>query len=146
MSVTAQWYGKGAQAALMGGIDLDSDTLKVSLHSGSYSPNQDTDDFFDDASNELSTANGYTAGGVTLTSKVASYDAASNEVRLDADDVTWAFTAAVTFRYAVIRKARGGAASADELIGVVDFGASQTVSVGFAIQWAPTGVLKATVA
>lgn len=144
MAVSASWYGKGLQAALMGGVDLDSDTIKVTLHTATYTPDQDAHDFFDDATNELATASGYTAGGVALASKAASYDTASNEVRLDADDVAWTFSGSVTFRYAVIRKARGGASSADELIGWVDFGSSQTVSVPFTIVWAATGLLKVT--
>ena len=46
-----------------------TDTIKCTLHTVTYSFAQDTDDFFNDATNELSTAGGYTAGGVTLGTK-----------------------------------------------------------------------------
>lgn len=146
MAVTTSWYGAGASQVLNAAVDWDTDAINVSLHTSTYTPNQDTDAFFSAASNELSTASGYTAGGVALTTKTRTYDAASNEVRLDADDVTWTFSASKTFRYAVFRKARGGAASADELIGWTDWGTDQTVTGVYTIQWDPAGIFYATVA
>lgn len=53
-------------------IDLDTDTIKMTLHAAAYVPNLATDDFMDDATNELGTASGYTAGGVTLANKSVS--------------------------------------------------------------------------
>lgn len=146
MAATTKWYGLGVSHVANGAVDWDTDTIKVSLHTSTYAPNQDTHDFFDDATNELGAGNGYTAGGVALTTKTRTYDAATNEVRLDADDPQWTgFTA--TFRYAVFRKARGGAASADELIGWIDFGGDVQVQAGtFTIQLDATGAFKITAA
>ena len=128
-------------------VDWLNDTIKVTLHTVTYVPNQDTHDFFDDATNELATAGGYTAGGVTLAGKTLTYDAASNEVRLDANDVSWT-NATFTARYAVIWKDTAGAASTDPLIGYVDFGADQSpAGITFTIAWdATSGVLRTTVA
>lgn len=145
MAVTAKLYGAGVAAFLDGRVDWDSDTVNVSLHTATYTPDQDADDFFNDATNEIS-GGGYPAGGVALAGKTRTYDAGTNAVKLDADDVSFTFTASKTFRYAVIRKARGGAASADELIAYVDFGTDQTTDQTFVIAWHANGVVSAVVA
>jgi len=41
-------YGNFLKQALNKEIDWDSDTIKVALLSSSYTPNQDTHDYFDD--------------------------------------------------------------------------------------------------
>jgi hypothetical protein len=147
VAVTAKWYGLGVSNYLNAAIDWDTDTIKVSLHTSTYSPNQDTHDFRDDLTNEVS-GTGYSAGGAALANKARTYDAASNTIRLDADDLSWTGATISGIRYAVIYKSRGGASSADELLGYVDFGGDQAVSSGtFTIQWDATdGVLRAVVA
>lgn len=114
MSATWKWYGNGLLALAKGSIDLDGDTFKIMLTTSTYTPNQDTDDFRDDVTNEVS-GTGYTAGGVTLTGVSVTYDAASNQVRISWTDPTWA-DATITARTAVIYKSRGGLSSADELL------------------------------
>lgn len=144
MAVTAKWYGVPIQNLVNGTRlwDWDTDTIKCMLCNSSYAPNQDTHQTRADVSNEVSGA-GYTAGGTALTTKVVSYDTASNEVRLDADDATWA-AATFTARYGVVYKDTGTPATSP-LIGYIDFGADQSVSgATFTIQWDPTGVLKIT--
>jgi len=107
-------------------------------------PDQDAHDYFNDITNELTTTGGYTAGGVTLTLTTASYDAATNEVRLDATDAQWT-SASFTARYAIVYKSTGTAATSP-LICYVDFGGDETVSSGtFTIVWDSTGVAKITV-
>ena len=119
-------------------VDFDTDTIKVSLHTSTYTPNQDTDDFFNDATNEV-TGTGYTAGGITLTSPTVSYDTASDQVRLDAADVSWT-TSTITARYAVVYKSTG-TSSTSSLICYFDFGSNQSTTAGtFAIQWATDGI------
>lgn len=117
MSGTLTWYGNGLLAVARGNIDLDTDTFKMMLTTSSYTPNQDTHDFRDDVTNEI-TGTGYTAGGVTLSGVSVTYDAGSNQVRISWTDPTWA-AASFTARTAVIYKSRGGAASADELLAYV---------------------------
>lgn len=141
MAITPKWYGLGMRHLVTGAVDLDTDTFKLSLHTATYSPNQDTHDFFDDATNELATASGYTAGGVTLATPTVTYDATSQQVRFDFGDPTWTFTASVSWRYGVIRKARGGGAAADELLAYLDWGATQTVSSAYTLQLDPAGLL-----
>jgi hypothetical protein len=148
MAVTAFWYGlalKGQWSATAGNrVDYLTDTIKCALATSTYTPNQDTHDFFDDVTNEVS-GTGYTAGGVTLANKTLTYDTASNETRLDADDAAWT-SSSFTARYAVVYKSTG-TASTSPLMGYVNFGGDQTVSTGnFTIQWDATGVLKVTAA
>lgn len=149
MPVTANWYGQGLlgqwSATAARRVDWVTDTVKTSLHTSSYTPNQDTDDFFNDATNEI-TGTGYTAGGVTLGSKTATYDSGTNEVRLDAADAQWT-TATFTTRRAVTWVDTAGASTTDPLLGWVDFGGDESVTSGtFTIQWDSTGVLKVTAA
>ena len=58
-----QVYDAGLEDIIDGTVDLDTDTIKCQLHDEAYTP-ADSDTT---AANELSTANGYTAGGITLT-------------------------------------------------------------------------------
>ena len=149
MAVTTKWYGTPVKNFFSGVAnsvwDWDTDTIKVSLHTSTYSPNLDTHDFYDDVSNEISNTGSYTggaSGGVTLTTPTVTYDSATDETRLDGDDIS-VTSATLTARYAVIRKSTG-TTSTSPLIGLVDFGADQSVSSGtFNIVWDSTGALKA---
>jgi len=149
MAVTANWYGN----ALVGQfsttaarrVDFVTDAVKTSLHTVTYVPNQDTDDFFNDATNEI-TGTGYTAGGVTLAGKTVTYDSATNECRLDANDAQWT-GATFTCRIAVNYSDTAGASTTDPVMSFVNFGADETISAGtFTIQWDATGVMKITAA
>jgi hypothetical protein len=145
VAVTAFFYGKALQHLMNGAIDLDTDTIKVMLTTSTYTPDQDAHDFRDDVTNEV-TGTGYTAGGASLANKALSYDTATNEARWDADDVAWP-ASDITARRAVYYKARGGAATADELICWTDFGGNEQTSSGtFTIQHAATGIAKITAA
>lgn len=145
MAITAFWYGPGLlgqySTTAARRVDWDADTIKVSLHTSSYSPDQDTHDFFNDATNELGAGAGYTAGGETLTTSAPAYDTGTNTLRLDAADVTWS-AATFTCRYAVIYKDTGTAATSP-LLGWVDFGGDESVTSGtFQIVWDTDGCLR----
>lgn len=147
MAVTSKWYGN----ALLGQysstaarrVDWDADAATVSLHTSSYTPNQDTDDFWNDATNEIS-GTGYSTPGFVLTTSAPTYDSASNEMRLDANDASWT-TASFTARIAVVWINTAGASSTDPVLTYVDFGGDETVASGtFTIVWDSTGVAKIT--
>jgi hypothetical protein len=104
--------------------NLGNDTLKVLLTNTapSLSNTQKSD-----ISGELSTANGYTAGGATVT--ITSSAQSSGLYTLIASDVTWTASGGSIgpFRYAVIYN---DTATNDELIGYIDYGYSVTVASG----------------
>jgi hypothetical protein len=104
--------------------NLGSDTLKVLLTNTapSLSNTQKSD-----ISGELSTANGYTSGGATVT--VTSSAQSSGLYTLIATDVTWTASGGSIgpFRYAVFYNS---SASNSELIGYLDYGYSITVASG----------------
>lgn len=146
MAVTANWYGLalrdqwGTTAADR--VDFATDTIKCSLHTVTYVPNQDTDNYWDDATNEVA-GTGYTTGGVTLGSKSLTYDTGTNETRFDAADAAWT-TASFTARIAVVYKSTG-VSSTSHVFSYVNFGGDETVSAAnFTIQWDATGIAKIT--
>jgi hypothetical protein len=119
-------------------IDFATDTMKTSLHTATYVPNQDTDNYFDDCTNEVTSAN-YTAGGLTLASKTLTYTAGTNVIAFDAADAAWT-DVTFTTRIGVVYKSTG-TASTSHLFSYVDFGANQTIASGiFQITWAAGGI------
>lgn len=138
MAITVTGYPQGFLAALKAGIDFDAATYKLSLHTASYTPNRDTDDFQNDISGtELTAANGYSTKTLTVT---ISYDATSDQIRWDFDDLSWTFTADQTWRYAVVWIDTAGANTTDPLMFLFDWGSSQTVSGVYNLTPDTTGV------
>jgi hypothetical protein len=143
--MASKLYGNFLLKALNKEVDFDSDTIKVALLTSAYTPNQDTHDYFNDVSANEVTGTGYTQGGITLSSKTATYDSGTNVIVLDAADVTWS-SSTITARYAVVYDSTG-TASTSALIGYVDFGSDQSSTNGnFTITWDSTGIVRITVA
>ena len=144
MAVSGKMYGNAPLKAFSGEINWVSNTIKVSLHTSSYTPDQDNHDYFDDITNEIS-GTGYTAGGVTLGSKTITYTPATNITKLDASDAVWS-TATLTCRYAVIYRDTGTPGTSP-VIGYIDFGEDVgSVAGDFTIQWSSDGIFTFTVA
>lgn len=126
-----------------GSIDLDTDTIKVSLHTSSYTPDADAHDFWDDTTNEVSSSGSYTAGiagGVALANKAVTADNTDDEGVFDADDVSiTTFTG--TFKWIVLRKDTG-TASTSPLICAIDVTSVSTTAGTVAIAWAAEGILN----
>jgi hypothetical protein len=120
------FYNAGKKNLINGGIDLDTDTIKIALVTSSYTPNKDTHDYFDDVTNEVSGA-GYTAGGATLTMSLTQDDA-NDLIKVDAADVSWS-SSTITARGAVIYKSTGTAGTSS-LICYLDFGADKASVTG----------------
>lgn len=110
-----------------GAIDFDTDTFKMLLLSSGYTGNQGTHTKRSDLTNEV-TGTGYTAGGIVV-AVTAVKDTANKRVTLTFANGSWP-TSTITARYAAVYKARGGAASADELVFLNDFGGDQSSSGG----------------
>ena len=150
MAVTNLLFGKfpqnlgGGDVSGDGPMDLLSDTIKQTLHTSTWSPNQSTNETKSDATNELSTANGYTAGGNTLGSKT--YAASALVTTFDAADSQWTLSGAITFRHAPIWDDTP-TAPADPLILNIDTGGDQTINgATLAFQFNASGIFTFTVA
>lgn len=141
---TTKTYGSLIAKAFNKEVDFDSDTIKVALLSSSYTPNQDTDDYWNDVSSYEVTGTGYTAGGATLANKAVTYTSGTNVTKFDGDDVSWT-SSTITARYAVIYDASPASDTAKPLIGYVDFGSNQSSSSGtFSIVWDAAGIFTTT--
>lgn len=138
-------YGPFFQSVCNKEIDLDSDTIKVMLCTSAYTPDQDAHRYKSSVTSEVTGA-GYTAGGATLTSVTAAYNAATNTFTFDAGDTSWP-TSTITARYAVIYDATPASDATRPLICYVDFATDQ-VSAGaaFTIAWDPAGIVSLTAA
>lgn len=79
----AQWNGTANSV-----LDLDEavDDIRVSAHTNTYAPVQDTHNFWDDTTNEVTGTN-YTTGGAALANQLLSRS--TNTVTFDADNVVW---------------------------------------------------------
>jgi len=121
-------YNSALDDIARGNIDVLADTIKVMLVGSGYTENKDTHTKRSDVTSEVAGA-GYTAGGATVTPTITK-DNATDRIDIGLPGSVWN-PATITARKAVYYKSRGGAASADELIAVVDFG-SDVVSTAAA--------------
>ncbi len=143
--VTGKLFGLLFTALWNKEIDYLADTIKVMLTTLTYVPNQDTHDYKDDVTNEV-TGTGYTAGGETLASKTVTYTAATNKHVLDAADVTWS-ASTITARIAVIYDSTPATDATRPLMGYQDFITDKSSDAGdFTIQWDAAGLIEITVA
>lgn len=144
MAVTALLYGQFLLGLASKEMNLSADTLKVALLSSAYTPNQDTHRYKSSLAGEISSSGtNYPAGGLTLTNVTLAYDANTNRLKLDADDVSFTPPAGVqvTARYAVIYDATPSTDATRPLIGYVDFGADASATgAPFAIVWDSAGI------
>ena len=144
MAVTAKLYGKMFLAAFNKEIDILDDAIKVMLTTSTYTPDQDTHDYKDDVTNEVS-GTGYTATGATLANDTLTYTAGTNVIKYDADDATWA-TATITARTAVVYDSTPGSDATRPLI-CYQQESGDIVSTGgtFTVAWHADGIFTITV-
>jgi hypothetical protein len=100
-------------------IEADNVVFKMLLVTSSYTANKDTHTTRADVTNEI-TGTGYTAGGEIVSCTVAK-NTTLDRITLTFAAATWP-ASTLTAAAAVIYVARGGASSADELVGFIDFG------------------------
>ena len=113
-------------------VDLEADTIKVTLYDNSHSFTAADTDYTTD--NELATTGGYTQGGATLGSKAVTEAATT---KWDAADTAWT-SATFTAYHAVIYDSTAG----NDLIASIDFGGAKVVAAGtFTIQWDANGII-----
>jgi len=104
-ALEGQWNGLANSV-----FDRDTDTINTSIHTNTYAPNQDTHDFFDDVTNEVTGTN-YSAGGSAITGKTISRT--TGTVTFDGNDIVWTQSGAgfSNGRKFVIRRITGSAAT-----------------------------------
>jgi len=120
-------YNSFLDDVFRGNIYCDTDTFYVLLVTSSYTEDKDVHDKRDDVTNEVS-GTGYTAGGGAATVTVTK-DTANDRIDVSLGSASWA-SSTITARKAVYYKRRGGAASADELVAVNDFGSDVITTAG----------------
>lgn len=139
MAITVSGYPLGWLNVLEANIDIEgATTLRLSLHTSTYSPNLNTQDFQDDLTNEVAGGTGYSVA--TLTNVTLSHDATTDQIRLDFDDVQWTFSSDTSWRYGVVWINTAGAASTDPLLLLLDWGSTQTVQGVYTITLDSTGI------
>lgn len=121
-------------------INFTTHTLKVMLVNGYVYNTAHTQK--SNITGELSTANGYTAGGLALTGVTFAYDALTGKTKLDANDAVWTaaggdigpVTGAVIY---------DDTATNDKLIAYLDFDTPQTAGDGtsFLITFSANGII-----
>lgn len=123
-------------------INFAADTIKCALVTASYTPDIDTQDFWDDVSANEASGTGYSAGGATLANPTVAVVGASDLAKFDADDVSWTISSALSARYGVLYKSTGTAGTSP-LIGYIDFGSTYSLASGtITITWSASGVLN----
>lgn len=137
------WYGPALEGQYGGTaarrVDWVADTIKCSLVTSGYTPDQDAHNFWDDVNANVLSGGSY--ADVTLAGKSVSLITGSNTVALIATDPAFAaFTGA--FRYAVLWKDTGAAATSP-VLGYADLGAQSLTTSAFTIDGDGTnGLLK----
>lgn len=101
-------------------VDLSSPpTVKVTLHTSSYSPSASAHAVYADLSNELATGNGYTNGGLSLAS--VTWTLAGAVATFSAANAVWTASGGSipAFRYGVVRLSGTFNAAVDPLIAYI---------------------------
>ena len=123
-----------------GTIDLDGDTFKIMLLSGTYTYSA-AHAVKSDITDEI-TGTGYAAGGAALGS--VTWTRAGDVVTFDAADVEWT-GADFEAEYAVIYDDTVSAPIVDPVVCFLDFASTKEVSGGtFTIQWNASGIIDLT--
>jgi hypothetical protein len=121
-------YNSCLDDTVRGIVDFDTDTFKVMALGAAYTENKDTHLKRSDLTNEVS-GTGYTAGGNSVTVTVTK-DLANDRIDISLGGTTWptsTISGAQKFAY---YKSRGGVATADELVAVIDNGTAVSTTAG----------------
>lgn len=139
MAMVSKIFAHWPENAMGGNLSADtpadvlSDSIRLTLHTSTWTPAQTTNELKADATNELTTANGYTALGIATSSKT--FATSTLRTIFQAANISWTLTGAITFRYGVLWDDTM-TAPVDPLIAYYDTGGDQTLNgVTFAFQW-----------
>lgn len=110
-----RWYDSGI-ADLMAGTIAPAGPYRLILLAATYTPAKTHAKRSDLGANEIAASGGYVAAGELVTVSVS---LVSGETRVAFSAVSYP-TATFSWRYGAVYRARGGAASADELLALYD--------------------------
>lgn len=135
--MAAYWYAAAFLSAFDKEIDFLADTIKGALTTNSYTPNQDTHDYFNDVTNEV-TDTGYTAGGATFSNKTHT-NSANVSTFDDTGTLQWTSDGAgsITARRLPVYDSTPGTSSTNPLLWWDDFGSDQVASNGGTFTYTP---------
>lgn len=112
-------YSPAVKSISQAAINLSSDTIIMALVTSAYTPSDAHSAWSSASATEVATGNGYTAGGIALTSQTNNL--AGAVVTFTSSAVTWASPFSATCKYALlVKRAAGALAGTDLLIGYVD--------------------------
>ena len=112
-------------------IDWVDDTIKAALVLDTWTPNQNTDDYWSDVSSHEASGAGYTAGGATLSGKSTSQS--GNYIRFFCSDIVWAASSIASVTKVVFYKDTGSAATSPLICYAVLSAAETSASGNFTI-------------
>ena len=143
-------YNDFKEQLLLGTHNLAEAThdIKLTLHTA-YTPNIDTHQVFADVSGtEYGTANGYTAGGLSLANQTITQDDSNDRALLDADDLTFSSLGALspaTPSHAILWNDTQ-TSPADPLICYVELGTTATNGGNYTLAWdtTPSAIISLT--
>lgn len=144
MAVTISTYYSFKEYIGDGTIDLDTHSFKVMLLNNSHSFNSAHTVKADIVANEIANGNGYTTGGVALSS--VTWNSSGGTTTWDADDAYWdASGGAITAYYAAIYDDTPSS-PADPLCFSINLDGVQTAADGarFKLRWNASGIFTLT--
>lgn len=121
-----------------GTMDWDTDTFKLALVTGSYVYSSSHTLWEHASPYEVASGNGYTTGGVALTTLV-------DNAKMDAEDVTWS-SLSKTFRGAVLYCNKVANGLTNPLVGYVLFNDAgidvNSPGIEFMVMWSTQGIFS----
>ena len=140
-------YDVFKQYLMDGTVTLGTNTIKVALLTATYTPNLATHKLFGDVSNELTTANGYTAGGAALAGGTVNFDASANTTTFTATATTWTASGGNIgpFTYAVLYASGTLNGHVNPLIGYCKLDPSSLTIIdgnSLTVTWSASGILS----
>lgn len=143
---TGKFAGLFFKSLLNKEVDFDSDNIKIMLCTNAYTFDQDTHQYKNQVTNEV-TGTGYTAGGQTLTSVAVTYDAPTNTIKMDAADPSWPNSTITGARKAVIYDSTPGTDATRPIIAYLESDVDLSTTSGtLSITFDAAGIATITVA
>jgi hypothetical protein len=143
-SMAMVWFPLAITAAFNKEIDLLDDSIKLMFLSSAASPSQDTWDYKNDLTNEVTGTN-LPAGGTALANDTITYTAGTNVWKYDADDLSIASVTASDLKYGILYDSTPGTDATRPLLalGTIDVAVSPAAGT-LSITFDAAGILTAT--